>query len=79
MLQVKVNNMSNGPRIRRDVSTSSIISKFPLIPDSWETKMVEVSKVLISLGMLDLQKLVEKAHFKILHAVWTASFGPKNF
>ena len=42
MLQVKVTNISNGPKIKRDVSTSSIISKFPLIPDLWETKLVEV-------------------------------------
>ena len=31
-----------GPKIKRDISTDSIISKFPLMPDLWESQMVEV-------------------------------------
>ena len=42
MLEVTVTNVSNGPKIKRDVSTSSVISMFPLEPDLWESKMVEV-------------------------------------
>ena len=42
MLEIMVENISNGPKVKMDLATSSIISKFPLVPDLWEAKMVEV-------------------------------------
>ena len=42
MLEIMVENISNGPKVKMDLATSSVISKFPLVPDLWEAKMVEV-------------------------------------
>ena len=42
ILEIMVENISNGPKVKMDLATSSIISKFPLLPDLWEAKMVEV-------------------------------------
>ena len=44
MLEIMVENISNGTKVKMDLATSSIISKFPLVPDLWEAKMVEVCR-----------------------------------
>jgi histone-lysine N-methyltransferase SETD7 len=42
MLSLSVSEDKVGPRIKRDISTNTKISHFPLIPDLWESQYVEV-------------------------------------
>lgn len=42
MLSLRISEKTFGPRLKCDVSTDSVISKFPLVPDLWEAQLVEV-------------------------------------
>lgn len=42
MLNVSICSDTYGPRIKCDISTNSVISRFPLCPDLWESQLVEV-------------------------------------